>query len=156
LTVSAFARKNDVSQPAISKAVKAGRLPLDENGKLGREAQRAWDASRQTRSTHSGKLVEIAELKRLREQVRLKREMLELAEKEQRMVDAAEVDAELGTRFLQFRDGLRRLPAALSPRLEGRNVETIRATLATEIDATLTELSKLRISKLKGQGRRAR
>src|SRR5579863_6008495 len=102
LTVSQFARKNEVSQPTISNAVKAGRLPVEPDGSLGKAAQAAWDRSRSTRAKHTADVAGLADIKLRREKVRLRREELELAEKEGRMLDTGQVDAELGERFLQF------------------------------------------------------
>ena len=151
VSIRQFARDNNVSHTAVQKAIASGRLPVDRDGNLGAAAQRAWDRSRATTGRHSAALADLAGVKLEYEQERVNKLRLEVQTLEGSLLPAADVDEKLAARMLAFRDGMRRLSVVLPRKLVDQAEESIRRTLAQEIDAMLDELSRLRFADQEGE-----
>lgn len=137
-TVSELARRDGVTRAAVQKRVKKHRVPHDSAGRVDvaayDAAKAAGKATADTPASGGARQAYWLAKSRLM--------MLDLAEREGRLVPRVEVEKTLLEMTTAIKNDLRALPNKLPPLLVGQPCGEICAILAREIDDCLRHLAR--------------
>lgn len=154
MSIREYARQRGVSQVAIHKAVKAGKIPLTENGLIDPvAADTAWEDNRspQQHTHHTGSTVPepkpnertYADARNKREYLRLEREALELKKVRGGLQDTVEVEREARIVANQVREGMLAIPDRVASLIAAESdASKVHAVLAAEIRQALIAVAE--------------